>query len=116
MPTVELQQSWHGYPVAIGSFDLSDEGARVLKGNADNIYSIDDATERFMDEIDYWQGKITEATVSQTELMREALRNPLAQDYDLKFQELRWGLEFYTQVKTALERDLGELLGREPEW
>lgn len=116
MPRVELHQSWHGYPISIGSFDLSEQGVRVIGENASNIYSIDDATERFMDEIDYWQGKITENTVSQTELAREALRNPLAQDYERKFQELRWGLDFYTQVKEALERDLGELLGREPEW
>lgn len=116
MPRVEIHQNWKGYPVAIGRFDISEEGVRVISGNSDNIYSIDDATERFMDEIDYWTGELAAIEESQKELMRQAVRDPLGMDYDEKFSELKWSWEVKHQIKTALEKDLSELLGHNVPW
>ena len=116
MPRVEIHQNWKGYPVAIGTFNISEEGVRVISGNSDNIYSIDDATERFMDEIDYWTGELVAIEESQKELMRQAVRDPLAMNYDEKFSELKWHWEVKNQIRNALEQDLSELLGHNVPW
>ena len=111
MPSVELKENWHGYSIPIGTFDLSEEGERVIRANSDNLYSIEDATERFMDEIDYYSGKIAELEQSQIELARMAVRETFAMNYDEKFDELRWRWEINMQICDALCKDLGVLLG-----
>ena len=113
MGRINLTQDFHGYTVPLGSFNISEEGERVLRGNQDSLYSIDDAVERFMDEIDYYAEKLAEIEESQMELHALALREPLAMNYDEKFQELHWSWMIKNQIKTALERDLGELLGED---
>ena len=106
MPRIKVEQKWHGYPISIGSFEISEEGAHVLRGSCEQMSSIDDAVERFMDEIDYWTGKIAEIEEAQRELHKEAMRNPCGMDWDAKFQELHWSWLAKTQVKEALEKDL----------
>lgn len=113
MPSVELKENWHGYAIPIGTFDLSEEGERILMANSGNLYSIEDATERFMDEIDYYSGKIAEIEQSQIELSRMAVREPFGIDYDDKFNELRWRWEINMQICDALCKDLSTLLGDE---
>lgn len=113
MPKVDLCENWHGYQIPLGSFDLSEEGERIILANADNVYSIEDATERFMEEIDYLSGKITEIEQSQIELARMAVREPFAMNYETKFDELRWRWEINMQICDALCKDLSALLGED---
>lgn len=81
--------------------------------SAGNLYSIEDATERLMEEIDYLSGKIAEIEKSQFELSRMAVREPFGMDYDAKFNELRWRWEINMQSCEALCRDLSAVLGEE---
>lgn len=95
---------------------ISDEGYRVLMAAeecGEPGYTLDDACERFFDEIDVLQGDICEIE-RQWQLLTEAsIRDPLSVvDFDKKIHDLKWRLEFKEETKALLERDVGILLGR----
>ena len=95
---------------------ISDEGYRVLMSAeecGDPGYTIDDACERFFDEIDLVQGDIDELEREWGALVEASIRDPLSVlKLDEKLRNLRWRLEFKYETKQLLERDVDMLLGR----
>lgn len=98
--------------------DISDEGYRVLMGavsSGDIDYTINDACDRFFDEIDLLTADINEIDRQKEELMTTFISgSELMTDteFDNKMRDLRWGRMIKEEIKTALEKDLGRLLGR----
>ena len=98
--------------------DISDEGYRVLLGAAssgDIDYTINDACDKFFDEIDIITADINEIDRQKEELMTAFISgSELMTDteFDNKMRDLRWGRMIKEEIKTALEKDLDRLLGR----
>lgn len=98
--------------------DISDEGYRVLMGAAsagEIDYTINDACDRFFDEIDLLTADINEIDKQIEDLMTAFVAGSeliADSEFDKKVRSLRWGRMVKEEIKTALEGDLGRLLGR----
>lgn len=101
------------------AFDFSDAGAAVMdelwrySGGSETSYTIDDAVERFMEDIDYFRTEIAKIQQAFGVLMQQAMEAPLEEDYDREFQKLYWGLIHKQETLDMLEEDLSRLLGRD---
>lgn len=98
--------------------DISEEGYRVLMGAASSgeiDYTINDACDRFFDEIDNVTSDICELDRQRDELMTRLISDPGGisdKDFDNAIRTIRWRRSIKEEIKEALEDDLGRLLGR----
>lgn len=98
--------------------DISEEGYRVLMGAAssgDIDYTINDACDKFFDEIDLVTADINEVDRQAEILVTLFTSDPASmtdKEFDLKMRDLRWKRIIKEEIKTALEKDLSRLLGR----
>ena len=98
------------------AFDFTDAGATVMDDlyrGVDALYTVDDAVERFMEDIDYFLTEIAKIHQAFGVLMEQAMEAPLEEDYDMEFQKLYWGLIHKQETLEMLEEDLSRLLGRD---
>lgn len=96
-------------------FDFTEFGAAVIDdlwGNVDAGICIDDAVERFMDEIDYWRGKLALVDNGFKKVTEMAMEHPLEDDYDYELSLLVRNRQAAQDAVDALEEDLSMLLGR----
>lgn len=90
--------------------EFSREGETLLK-NA-GIYCLDDAVEKFIDEIDRTNAKIDEIYRKFSEYHLKQLENPLSEDFEKEYQSLYWSLLIKKELRDNLTKDLESLLGR----
>lgn len=111
MPTITLTENWHGYALPIGDYEFSDEGARVLRNHGEGCF-IDDAQERIMSEIDYFEQRVISIEHAQRYILKTALNDPIGtrMDYDSKLSELHHKLELCLRSKRDLCMDLSMLI------
>ena len=98
------------------AFDFTDAGAAVMDDmcrGMDALYTVDDAVERFMEEIDYFRTKIAEIQHGFEVVSARAMEYPTECDWDMEIQKLQWGLIMNQETLDMLESDLSRLLGRE---
>ena len=98
------------------AFDFTDAGATVMddmRRGMDALYTVDDAVERFMEEIDYFRGKIAEIQHGFEVVSAQAMEYPTECDWDHEIQKLQWSLIAKQETLDMLESDLSRLLGRE---
>ena len=97
---------------------ISDEGYRILQSACDAgdiDYTINDACDRFFDEIDLLTGDLAVIEKEEYELTKCKMADPLFctdKEYDKRIRDLRWSRIIKEERKTALEKDLSCLLGR----
>ena len=102
------------------AFDFSDAGAAVMDelyrggcyGN-EGLYTVEDAVERFMEEIDYWRTEIARVQHGFEVVAGRAMEMPTECDWDMELQKLQWSLVAKEETLAMLEEDLGRLLGRD---
>ena len=98
--------------------DISEEGYRVLLGAAssgDIDYTINDACDKFFDEIDLITADINEVDRQSEALITLFTSDPASmtdKEFDSKLRDLRWKRIIKEEIKKALEDDLSRLLGR----
>lgn len=98
--------------------DISEEGYRVLAAAAASgeiDYTINDACDRFFDEIDIITADINGIDKEWSDLTTNFIADRLSMtdsEYDEKIRDLRWRKLIKEEIKTALEKDLGRILGR----
>lgn len=98
--------------------DISEEGYRVLLGAAssgDIDYTINDACDKFFDEIDLIAADINEVDRQLEALVTLFTSDPVSmtdKEFDKSVQSLRWKRIIKEEIKKALEDDLSRLLGR----
>lgn len=98
------------------AFDFTDAGAAVMDDicrGVDGLYTVDDAVERFMEEIDYFRSKIAEIQHGFEVVSARAMEYPTECDWDHEIQKLQWSLIPKQETLNMLEEDLSRLLGRE---
>ena len=98
------------------AFDFTDAGAAVMDDmcrGVDALYTVDDAVERFMEEIDYFRSKIAEIQHGFEVVSARAMEYPTECDWDHEIQKLQWSLIAKQETLDMLESDLSRLLGRE---
>lgn len=97
------------------AFDFSDAGAAVMDDmmrGVDGLYTIDDAAERLMEEIDYWRTRLAEIENGFTKVMEGKMEYPLEEHWDADIQQLQRSLVSKRETLDMLEGDLSMLLGR----
>lgn len=111
MPMITLTENWHGYSLPIGDYDFSEDGARVLRSR-EGTCSLDEAQERIIDAIDYYEQKAISIEHSQRYILKKALSDPIGtrMDYDQKLAELHYKHELYLRSKLNLCTDLSMLI------
>lgn len=98
--------------------DISEEGYRVLLGAAESgdiDYTINDACDKFFDEIDIITADINEIDSEWQDLSYRMMADPMycsEEAFNKEIQGLRWRRMIKEEIKSALERDLSKLLGR----
>ncbi len=98
--------------------DISEEGYRVLAAafaSGDIDYTINDACDRFFDEIDLITADINSIDKEWGDLTAAFVGGSLGitdKEYDERIRDLRWRKMIKEEIKTALERDLSKFLGR----
>lgn len=98
------------------AFDFTDAGAAVMDDmcrGVDALYTVDDAVEKFMEEIDYFRTKIAEIQHGFEVVSARAMEYPTECDWDAEIQKLQWSLIAKQETLDMLESDLSRLLGRE---
>lgn len=96
-------------------YDFSDAGATVMDDmcrGVDGLYTIEDAIERFMDEIDYFRSRVEEIKQQFSDIAEMAMENPTGKDWGREIQGLQWSLMMKQETLDMLESDLSMLLGR----
>ena len=96
-------------------FDFSDAGATVMDDmmrGVDALYNVDDAVERFMEEIDYWRTRIAEIENGFAKVMEGSMEYPLEDHWEADIQQLQRSLVRKRETLELLEGDLSMLLGR----
>lgn len=95
--------------------EISELGAMIMQQRGPN-YCIEDAIDKFEDEISYWDSKIRECDTGFAELYRMQLMDPIGLDYESELSTLSAKKIAAEETKTMLERDLDSLLGRVAPW
>lgn len=99
-----------------GDMDISEEGYRVLLAAEEcgcPGYDVEDACERFFDEIDILVGDICQLDRQWEDLTAAFIADPLSvPDYDKRISDIRWSRVIKQDRKEALESDVGRLLER----
>lgn len=96
---------------------ISDAGYGLLMAacEAGEIdYTINDACDRFFDEIDILTGDIAEIDKAIEDLTACFMANRIFcsdSEFDKQIRDLRWSKIIKEERKTALEKDLGTILG-----
>lgn len=90
--------------------EFSEEGELLLKEAG--IYCLDDAVEKFIDEIDHINAKIDEIYREFSEYHLKQLEDPLSEDFERHYQGLYWSLLMKKSLRERLTWDLESLLGR----
>lgn len=112
---MKASRDYFGYvctPASLGApidYVLSTYGESILEESG--IYSVDDAVERFIEEIDYLDRKIAEIDTGYQEVFKMQLEAPLEIDYQDMYERLIEDREHYLNSKHGLEMDLKELVG-----
>lgn len=96
--------------MAAVDYDISEIGAMHL--SEANIHCVDDAVDKFIEVINYYEEKISDIDRGFAELSKMQLENPIAMDYEAEYNSLNWSRMFNEQVLDALKKDLGSILGR----
>lgn len=95
--------------------EISELGAMIMQQRGPS-YCIEDAIDKFEDEISYWDSKIRECDTGFAELYRMQLTDPIGLDYEGELSMLSAKRIAAEETKTMLERDLDSLLGRVAPW
>ena len=101
------------------AFEFSDAGATVMdelwrySGGSGTSYTVDDAVEKFMEDIDYFRTEIARIQHGKEVVSAQAMEHPTECDWDMEIQKLQWGLIHKQETLDMLESDLSRLLGRE---
>lgn len=98
------------------AFDFTDAGAAVMDDlyrGVDVLYTVEDAVERFMDEIDYFRTEIAKIQHGFAVVAGRAMEMPTECDWGMELQKLNWSLIAKEETLAMLEEDLGRLLGRD---
>ena len=98
------------------AFDFTDAGAAVMDDlyrGVDALYTVEDAVERFMDEIDYFRTEIAKIQHGFEVVAGRAMEMPTECDWNMELQKLQWSLIAKEETLAMLEEDLGRLLGRD---
>lgn len=115
--TYDSHDCYGGCAVVERDEDISEEGYRVLAAAAasgDIDYTINDACDRFFDEIDLITADINGIDKEWRDLTTNFMADKLLMtetEYDAKIQDLKWRRTIKEELKTALEGDLSRLLG-----
>lgn len=100
-------------------FEFSDAGATVMdelwrySGGSGTSYTVDDAVEKFMEDIDYFRTEIARIQHGKEVVIARAMEYPTECDWDMEIQKLQWGLIHKQETLDMLESDLSRLLGRD---
>lgn len=101
------------------AFDFTDAGATVMdelwrySGGSGTSYTVDDAVEKFMEDIDYFRTEIARIQHGFEVVSAQAMEHPTECDWDMEIQKLQWSLIAKQETLDMLESDLSRLLGRE---
>lgn len=101
------------------AFEFSDAGATVMdelwrySGGSGTSYTVDDAVEKFMEDIDYFRTEIARIRHGFEVVSAQAMEHPTECDWDMEIQKLQWSLIAKQETLDMLESDLSRLLGRE---
>lgn len=101
------------------AFEFSDAGATVMdelwrySSGSGTSYTVDDAVEKFMEDIDYFRTEIARIRHGFEVVSAQAMEHPTECDWDMEIQKLQWSLIAKQETLDMLESDLSRLLGRE---
>lgn len=98
------------------AFDFTDAGAAVMDDmcrGVDALYTVDDAVEKFMEDIDYFRTEIARIQHGFEVVSAQAMEHPTECDWDMEIQKLQWSLIHKQETLDMLESDLSRLLGRD---
>lgn len=93
--------------------DISPTGTAILEGYGAGVMYIEDAIERILDEIEYFNKRIADTELGHEELWKQALEDPTAMDYETYHTELERNRQHYKKTKAILQQDLETLYGAE---
>lgn len=95
--------------MATKDYDISEAGMMAL--SSANIYCIEDAVDKFIEEIMYWEAKLRDIDNGYAELLKMSLTAPVAMDYDMQLRTLTWSRKFAEETVSMLRRDLDLVRG-----
>ena len=90
--------------------EFSDIGTQSIRDAG--ITCVDDAVEKFIDEIDYWEDKVRGYDEDYKQIYRLQLEDPIALDYDDAYNRLYLRRVMACDTVRLLREDLEMLLGR----
>lgn len=87
---------------------LSETGEAILCDAG--VVTVDDAIEKFLSEIDYFEKKLNEIDIGFNEVMKMQIEDPLIETEDM-LEELHLDRCYYEETIRMLKTDLNEITG-----